>query len=136
VNRTPIAGTVDYFTYRTGKFWAAFKEEASRENEQTAIGIANQNGHRVLFKQIAGIIARRIICHLREGQKWEAGKRMGLIRYGSRVDVFVPVDAKILVKTGQTVRGGESILATFPNGGDFSSVEQTIVEVPKTEVSP
>lgn len=135
VNRTPIAGTVDYFSYRTGKFLAAFKAEASGENEQTVIGMVSQKGHRVLFKQIAGLIARRIICHQREGQVWEAGKRMGLIRYGSRVDVFVPLDAKVLVKKGQNVKGGESILATFPNGGDQTSIEETIVETPKTEVS-
>ncbi len=136
VNRTPIGGTVDYFSYRTGKFLAAFKDDASRENEQTAIGMTNPQGHRVLFKQIAGLIARRIICHLREGQTWESGKRMGLIRYGSRVDVFIPIDAKVLVKKGQTVKGGESILATFPNGGDQPSIEETIVEIPKTEISP
>ncbi len=135
VNRMPISGRVDYLTYRTGKFLAAFQDAASAENEQTAIGVSDEYGHRVLFKQIAGVIARRIICHVREGQWVNAGERMGLIRYGSRVDVFVPVQAKVQVKVGQGVTGGITVLATFPNGGDLASEEQTIVELPKTEIA-
>lgn len=135
VNRTPMAGTVNYVVHRTGKFLAAFKEDASVENEQTAIGMVNQYGHQVMFKQIAGLIARRIVCNIREGDWCKAGERMGLIRYGSRADVFVPLDAKINVKSGQMVRGGVSILATFPNEGDQQSEEQRVVELPKTELS-
>jgi phosphatidylserine decarboxylase len=133
VNRMPIAGKVDYFSYRTGKFLAAFKEDASLQNEQTVIGVANEHGHKVLFKQIAGLIARRIICNLREGQEIGAGKRMGLIRYGSRVDVFLAPEAKILVKVGSMVRGGETILATFPNNGSVEGAEETLVETPKPQ---
>ena len=135
VNRMPISGHVDYLAYRTGKFLAAFKEAASSQNEQTAIGVKNEYGHQVLLKQIAGLIARRIICNLREGDWKNAGERMGLIRYGSRVDIFLPINAKVLVKTGQTVRCGETILATFPNEGDLQTEAKTIVELPKTEVS-
>ena len=135
VNRVPISGRIDYLKYKTGKFLAAFKERASVENEQTSIGITNEYGHRVLFKQIAGLIARRIICNLREGDHRNAGERMGLIRYGSRVDIFLPIEAKVLVRTGQVVKGGVSILATFPNEGDFQTEAQTILEMSKTEVS-
>ncbi len=135
VNRTPLSGTVDYFAYHTGKFFAAFKEKASIENEQTVIGMVDQYGHRVLFKQIAGVLARRIICHLREGQWSNAGERMGMICYGSRVDVFVPLEAKIQVVVGQRVKGGETILALFPEEGDEATTEETVLEVPKTEVT-
>lgn len=135
VNRVPISGTVDYLAYKTGKFLAAFKKEASEVNEQTAIGIVNEQGHRVFFKQIAGIIARRIICHLHEGDVVKAGDRFGLIRYGSRMDVFLPLDARVHVQIGQTVKGGESILATFPGEGGLEYSEETILETPKTEVS-
>ncbi len=135
VNRMPISGRIDYLAYRTGKFFAAFKDEASKENEQTAIGVINKNGHRVLFKQIAGLLARRIVCNLREGQWKNGGERMGLIRYGSRVDVFLPMEATVLVKKGQTVKAGETVLATFPNGGDFELEDKTIVETPQTEIT-
>lgn len=133
VNRLPITGKVEYFMYRTGKFLAAFKTEASLENEQTVIGMIDRYGHKVLFKQIAGIIARRIICHVREGQTGSAGDRMGLIRFGSRVDVFIPLDASIQVKTGDTVKGGETVLATFPEEGSYARVDETLLERPQTE---
>lgn len=135
VNRVPIAGKVDYFSYRTGKFLAAFKTDASLENEQTVIGMADQHGHKVLFKQIAGLIARRIICNLREGQWLNAGDRMGLIRYGSRVDVFLADNAKIIVKVGAAVKGGLSVLATFSDNGAEAGSEETLIEQPHPEVS-
>lgn len=135
VNRSPFSGTVDYFHYRTGKFLAAFKHEASEENEQTTIGILDEGGNRVLFKQIAGLIARRIICHYREGMTSRAGERMGLIRYGSRVDVFVSLDATVAVKVGQTVKAGQSILATFPSPGDARDSEARLVTTPRPEVT-
>ena len=135
VNRSPYSGKIDYFNYKTGKFLAAFKEKASIENEQTVIGISGQNGNRVLFKQIAGLIARRIVCHLREGDTAVAGKRMGLIRYGSRMDVFLPMDASVQVKVGDTVRAGSSVLAVFPAFGGVSVATKTIVDVPNPEPS-
>ncbi|GAB4182570.1 MAG: phosphatidylserine decarboxylase family protein [Calditrichia bacterium] len=112
VNRNPVSGTVELFRYKKGKFLAAFKHEASESNEQTLIGIENESG-KVLFKQIAGLIARRIICTLREGNKAEQGERMGMIMYGSRVDVFFPVNAKPVVEVGQTVKAGTSIIGEF-----------------------
>lgn len=118
VNRIPITGRVNYLRYHSGKYLAAFKERASLENAQSEIGIVNDRGRQILFKQIAGIIARRIVCNLTDGQYVAAGQRMGLIRYGSRVDTFVPLTAKVLVSVGQQVRGGETIIATFEEEND------------------
>lgn len=134
VNRSPLTGAVDYFAYRSGKFLAAFNHMASEENEQTVIGISDTAGRRVLFKQIAGLIARRIVCHLQEGASTSAGERMGLIRYGSRVDVFVPLDVKVLVREGQRVRAGESILATFPEEGPQEATEKSFSGLPESEI--
>lgn len=134
VNRSPIGGRVDYFRYNPGKFLVAYAPKASRENEHTAIGISNERGYRVFFKQIAGLIARRIVCHLREGHLVRAGERIGMIRYGSRVDVFVPTEARVLVKRGQRVRAGESILATFLENGKENIFEETVQEEPVADL--
>lgn len=109
VNRIPINGTVRYYRYKKGKFLAAYTPESSAENEQTVIGI--QNGDfKILFKQIAGVLARRIVCHLKEGDTVKQGAKFGLIKLGSRVDVFLPVSVKIRVEMNQRVTAGESIL--------------------------
>ncbi len=114
VNRVPISGKVEYFRYLPGKFIAAFNEKASLDNEQTVIGIVDSNGRKVMFKQIAGIIARRIVCILREGHRVTSGERMGMIRYGSRVDVFFrPEEVELKVKKGDKVTGGETIIGVF-----------------------
>ncbi len=112
VNRVPINGKVEYFRYQKGSFRAAFKEEASAVNEQTIIGIVNNN-KKVLFKQIAGLIARRIVCTLEEGLQTKAGDRCGLIRFGSRVDVFLPSNAETTVVKGQKVTGGITVIGRF-----------------------
>ncbi len=114
VNRNPIGGRIEYFAYNRGRFLAAFNDKASLENEQTAIGIVGEQNHKVMFKQIAGIIARRIVCNLREGYKVKAGERMGMIRYGSRADIFFRTgDVDLKVKLGDKVSGGESIIGVF-----------------------
>jgi len=114
VNRSPVTGKVEHFEYRRGDFRAAFKEDASLDNEQTLIGIVDEKGRKVMFTQIAGLIARRIVCELREGHKTLAGQKMGMIRYGSRVDIYFEPDAvDILIKTGDRVKGGESIIGEF-----------------------
>jgi phosphatidylserine decarboxylase len=112
VNRTPISGTVDYFKYIPGKFFVAFESKASELNEQTVIGIRNGN-KRILFKQIAGIIARRIICDIGEGDSVMTGQRCGMIKYGSRVDIFYPDNARITVQVGDRVAGGRSVIGEF-----------------------
>ena len=109
INRIPISGTVDFLRYKKGKFVAAFEHKASEENEQTIIGI-NSGNHRILFTQIAGIIARRIICNLNESDKVTAGNRFGMIRYGSRVDVYFPPEFKLKVSLRDKVTGGETVI--------------------------
>lgn len=112
VNRLPISGKVNYLDYQKGKYLAAFNDDASDVNEQSIIGVENKHG-KVLFKQIAGVLARRIVCHLQVGDMVTAGERFGLIRYGSRLDVFIPADAAVKVHLKQKVKAGETILAEF-----------------------
>lgn len=114
VNRSPISGTVDYFTYNTGQFVAAFHDKASELNERTHIGISN-GSIRVLTKQIAGAIARRIVCPLKVGDTLAIGERFGMIKFGSRTDVIVPAAMVVDVELGQMVVGGETVLCHLPN---------------------
>jgi phosphatidylserine decarboxylase len=112
VQRAPVAGTVTKVDYRPGSFLAAYKTRASVENEQNVIHMETPIG-RLVFKQIAGAIARRVICWKQAGDKVARGDRVGLIRFGSRADLWLPVEAQILVERGQKVKGGESILAKW-----------------------
>lgn len=113
VNRAPAAGTIAKMEYRPGKFFAAMKERASFENEQNVFTLSTEAGEMV-FKQIAGLIARRVVSWKKQGEKIARGERIGLVRFGSRVDVWLPKDAEILVKLGENVRGGSSLLARWP----------------------
>jgi phosphatidylserine decarboxylase len=112
VNRAPISGKVEHLKYNPGKFFPAFKEKASLENEQTELGFRNAHG-RVMIKQIAGIIARRIVCKVRQGDSLKAGQRIGLIKFGSRVDHLLPQGAEIKARLHQKVRAGETIIGVF-----------------------
>lgn len=114
VNRVPISGRVDYVKYVPGKFLVAFADKASDENEQTEIGMTDLSGRKVVFKQIAGAIARRIVCRIRKDDQLRIGDRFGLIRFGSRMDIFLPAGSRISVKTKDKLHGGESILGYFP----------------------
>ncbi|MDD2999480.1 MAG: phosphatidylserine decarboxylase family protein [Erysipelotrichia bacterium] len=111
INRAPIQGKIAYRHYTPGEFLAAFEPKASINNEQNAVGIEDADGYRVLVKQIAGLIARRILCWKNPGDKVEAGERFGLIRFGSRTEIYMPLNAHIEVKLGQRVQGGSSIIA-------------------------
>lgn len=113
VNRYPISGTAGYVHYNKGKFLNAAADKASLENEQSSVGIENESA-RVLVRQIAGLIARRIVTYSRVGETVKQGDRMGIIRFGSRVDVFIPVGSKVLVKEGQTTVAGVSVLGELP----------------------
>ena len=113
VNRAPAAGTIAKMEYRPGKFFAAMKERASFENEQNVFTLSTEAGEMV-FKQIAGLIARRVVSWKKQGEKIARGERIGLVRFGSRVDVWLPKDAEILVKLGENVKGGSSLLARWP----------------------
>lgn len=110
VNRIPITGTVEYFRYIKGEFIAAFDHNSAAKNERTEIGIQSEK-FRVLFKQITGFVARRIVCELRVGDKVNIGDRFGMIKFGSRTDVIFPLDSDIRVKIGDKVTGGRTILA-------------------------
>lgn len=111
INRSPIKGKIAYRHYAPGKFLAAFEPKASVENEQNAVGIESEDGYRILVKQIAGLIARRIICWKNIGDEAAIGERFGLIRFGSRAEIFMPLDAKIEVKIGQQVAGASTVIA-------------------------
>ncbi len=113
VNRLPCTGKVVDILYNPGKFVSANLEKASLENEQNAVVLETQSGEKIIFIQIAGLIARRIVCRLREGQYVKRGERFGLIRFGSRVDVYLPVGTDVRVSLGDKVRAGESILAVM-----------------------
>ncbi len=111
INRSPIKGKIAYRHYSPGEFLAAFEPKASVKNEQNAVGIEDAEGYRVLVKQIAGLIARRILCWKNPGDQVGAGERFGLIRFGSRTEIYMPLDARIEVRLGQRVQGGSSVIA-------------------------
>ncbi len=111
VNRYPVSGVVKYAKYHPGAYLVAWHPKSSLLNERTSVVIQSPDGHEVMYKQIAGALARRIIMYAKEGLKVMQGKDSGFIRFGSRVDVILPLDAKILVKVGDKARGGEQVLA-------------------------
>ncbi len=110
VNRYPISGTVHYVKYHSGKYLVAWHPKSSTENERTTIAIENSKV-RILFRQIAGVLARRIVFYTKENQKVEQGDIMGFIKFGSRVDLFLPLNSKILVKPGEKTTGGITPIA-------------------------
>lgn len=114
VNRYPVSGNVSYFKYHPGKFLTAWQPKSSTDNERTTVCIKRNDGVQVLFRQIAGALARRIVWYCKEGDTAEQGAEMGFIKFGSRVDVFLPTNAIVKVKAGETVRGAETVLAEFP----------------------
>lgn len=114
IQRSPVAGVVDLVERRPGRFAAAWSEEAESQNESTLIGI-NAGQERVLVRQVAGMVARRIVTYVEEGELVDQGQRIGLIRFGSRVETYLPVDAVIAVEAGQTVRAGVTILGWRPS---------------------
>lgn len=113
VNRSPAAGRITNVVHRPGRFFAAMRARASAENEQNVIYLQTDAGE-IVFKQIAGWIARRVVCWKAPGATVERGERIGLIRFGSRADLWLPEDAEVLVTPGQRVRGGSSVLAHWP----------------------
>ncbi len=111
VNRSPVAGTVTRIAYRHGKFLSANLDKASTDNERNALAILMPDGRDLAVVQIAGLIARRILCDVREGEMVTAGGRFGIIRFGSRTDVYLPHGVTPLVAVGQTMIGGETVVA-------------------------
>ncbi|HVH38485.1 MAG TPA: phosphatidylserine decarboxylase family protein [Gemmatimonadaceae bacterium] len=113
VNRYPVSGRVAYVHYNPGKFMNAAAEKASLDNEQMSVGVQGAK-HKILFRQIAGLVARRIVTYSRVGDEAEQGERMGIIRFGSRVDVFMPLGTKVLAKIGDRPVAGTTVLAELP----------------------
>jgi len=113
VNRLPISGRVETVHYQAGKFRPAFATDAAEVNEQNAVIVRDSQGRRVLLVQVAGMLARRIICHLKGGEQVHQGDRYGMIMLGSRVDVYCAAKVEVKVQVGQYVKGGETILGEY-----------------------
>lgn len=113
INFFPFDGAVTYYKYHPGKFLVAFKPKSSTDNEHNTIVIKDDKGREVMVRQIAGFVARRIVCNLEPGDASIVGEELGMIRFGSRVDVFLPLDAEVEVHLGQIVRGKATVLAVF-----------------------
>ncbi|MFA7380914.1 MAG: phosphatidylserine decarboxylase family protein [Bacteroidia bacterium] len=111
VNRNPVSGIVSYFKYHPGKYLVAWHPKSSTENERTTTVIKTKSEQEVLFRQIAGALAKRICWYVKEGQPVQQGGEMGFIKFGSRVDIYLPLDAKVNVQLNQKVSGGETVLA-------------------------
>jgi phosphatidylserine decarboxylase len=115
INRSPVSGRVTRIHYRPGRFLPAF-DEGSNDNELNELWI-DHHGRTVVVRQVVGVLARRIVCRIREGQEVERGERIGLMKFGSRMDVFVPTDARLCVSVGERVVAGESVLAVLEPAG-------------------
>jgi phosphatidylserine decarboxylase len=125
VNRVPATGRIEYVKYNPGKFLAAFDDKASLLNEQTEIGMVTEDGRKLVFKQIAGLIARRIVCRLKDGDQVSSGDRFGLIRFGSRADILMPPGTRLVVKKGDRVHGGTSVIGYLASSPDSSGSVRT-----------
>ena len=110
VNRMPCTGTVEGISYQPGQFLVASRPDATLRNEQNAVMLKTAEGAKVLCVQVAGLIARRIVCWVKQGERVQRGERFGLIRFGSRMDTFLPLGSKIRVAVGDHVKGGETIV--------------------------
>jgi phosphatidylserine decarboxylase len=114
INRNPISGIVRYFKYHPGKYLAAWNPKSSTENERTTVVVEHESGTPVLFRQIAGALARRIVWYVKEGDAVEQTKEFGFIKFGSRVDLFLPIGTKVDLELNQIVRGGITVLGELP----------------------
>ncbi|MCX2734443.1 phosphatidylserine decarboxylase [Saccharopolyspora sp. NFXS83] len=118
VQRLPASGEIVQAAYRPGKFLSADLDKASEDNERNSLLLRTDAGHELAVVQIAGLVARRIVCSVGDGDRADAGRTYGLIRFGSRVDLYVPAGSRILVEPGQRTVGGETVLAELPTGGE------------------
>jgi phosphatidylserine decarboxylase len=114
VNRMPVSGQISFVKYHPGKYLVAWHPKSSTENERTTVAVKMKDGVEILFRQIAGALARRIKYYVKEGEMLEQGQEFGFIKFGSRVDVFLPLDAKVTVKIGEITKGGRTIIAELP----------------------
>lgn len=111
VNRMPAAGSISYYRYHPGRYLVAWHPKSSTENERTTVVVQTDSGIAILFRQIAGALARRIKCYVHEGQRLEQGAEFGFIKFGSRVDVFLPLSANVCVNVGDKTKGGKTVIA-------------------------
>jgi phosphatidylserine decarboxylase len=111
VNRMPVGGTISFVKYHPGKYLVAWHPKSSTENERTSVAVKTKEGVEILFRQIAGALARRIKYYVKEGQSLEQGQEFGFIKFGSRVDIFLPLNATVLVKIGDITKGGRTVIA-------------------------
>lgn len=123
VNRVPADGVVEYVNYVAGEYLVAWHPKASEKNERSEIGVKHPTGTKVLFKQIAGAVARRIVYHLKVGDKVVAGERFGIVKFGSRMDILVPPHVELRAEVGDRVVAGETILGRIPLRADATNAE-------------
>lgn len=115
VNRSPVSGVVEFFRYLPGNYLVAWHPKSSELNEQSRVGVRNAHG-KVLFKQITGYLARRIVCEVKTGDSLRSGEKIGMMKFGSRMDIIVPPDTELYVKNGDRVVGGETLLGRLRSG--------------------
>ncbi len=140
VNRVPASGLVEYVRYVPGDYLVAWHPKASEKNERSEIGLRHLSGTKVLFKQIAGAVARRIVFYLDEGDRVRAGARFGIVKFGSRMDVIVPPSVSFAAAEGDRVRAGETVLARLPaadtSAADTSASDAVSADAPRPAAAP
>jgi phosphatidylserine decarboxylase len=119
ITRNPVSGFVKYFKYHPGNYFVAWHPKSSTKNERTTVVVTSDAGPDILFRQIAGAMARRIVWYVTEGDEVNQGEEFGFIKFGSRVDIFVPVDTDIKVNLGEKTKGGQTVIAQLKTGGSF-----------------
>lgn len=122
VNRNPLSGKLEYLKYYPGKYLMAWEDHASELNERAHFGVLHPSGVKILFKQITGFLARRIVYHIQEGDDLKAGERFGIMKFGSRMDLILPDEIEIMVQKGDTTIAGETIIGKIISSGDSGSV--------------
>ena len=136
VNRVPARGVVEYERYRPGDYLVAWHPKASERNERSELGVRHPGGTKVLFKQIAGAVARRIVYHIGEGDTVSAGQRFGIVKFGSRMDVLVPPHVDLRLEKGQRVRAGETVIGWLPAAGPEAASETHAAEASDAPAAP
>jgi phosphatidylserine decarboxylase len=136
VNRNPITGVIKYFKYHPGKYLVAWHPKSSTENERTTVVTENHAGTAVLFRQIAGALARRIVWYVKEGDEVKQGDQFGFIKFGSRVDIFLPLGTPIKVNIGDVVKGGKTILAELIASSAAKPADETVKVAPAKPAAP
>ena len=136
INRNPISGVVKYFKYHPGKYLVAWHPKSSTENERTTVVTENSAGTPVLFRQIAGALARRIVWYVKEGDTVTQGDQFGFIKFGSRVDIFLPLGTNVKVAIGEVVKGGKTILAELGQAPSQPIKAEVKVETVKADDQP